>query len=42
MAQKLDRSYFGTGNRKTATGTNKKDTSGAAETVQKLVRSHFN
>lgn len=42
MAQKLDRSYFGTGNRKTATGTNKKDTSGAAETVQKLDRSHFN
>ena len=42
MAQKLDRSYFGTGNRKTATGTNKKDTSGAAETVQKLNRSHFN
>lgn len=42
MAQKLDRSYFGTGNRKTATGTNKKDTSGASETVQKLDRSHFN
>ena len=42
MAQKLDRSYFGTGNRKTATGTNKKDTSGAAETVQKLDRRHFN
>nr|DAR10788.1 MAG TPA: hypothetical protein [Caudoviricetes sp.] len=42
MAQKLDRSYFGTGNRKTATGTNKKDTSGAAGTVQKLDRSHFN
>ena len=42
MAQKLDRSYFGTGNRKTATGTNKKDTSGTAETVQKLNRSHFN
>ncbi len=42
MAQKLDRSYFGTGNRKTATGTNKKDTSGTAETVQKLDRSHFN
>ena len=42
MAQKLDRSYFGTGNRKTATGTNKKDTSGAAKTVQKLNRSHFN
>ena len=42
MAQKLDRSYFGTGNRKTATGTNKKDTPGAAETVQKLDRSHFN
>lgn len=42
MAQKLDRSYFGTGNRKTATGTNKKDTSGAAGTVQKLNRSHFN
>ena len=42
MAQKLDRSYFGTGNRKTATGTNKKDTSGAAETVQRLDRSHFN
>lgn len=42
MAQKLDRSYFGTGNRKTAIGTNKKDTSGAAETVQKLDRSHFN
>ena len=42
MAQKLDRSYFGTGNRKTATGTNKKDTSSATETVQKLDRSHFN
>ena len=42
MAQKLDRSYFGTGNRKTATGTNKKDTSGTAKTVQKLNRSHFN
>lgn len=42
MAQKLDRSYFGTGNRKTATGTNKKDTSGAAKSVQKLDRSHFN
>lgn len=42
MAQKLDRSYFGTGNRKMATETNKKDTSGAAETVQKLDRSHFN
>lgn len=42
MAQKLDRSYFGTGNRKTATGTNKKDTSGAAGTVQKLDRRHFN
>lgn len=42
MAQKLDRSYFGTGNRKTATGTNKKDTSGAAGTVQKLNRSYFN
>lgn len=42
MAQKLDRSYFGTGNRKTATGTNKKDTSGTAETVQKLDRRHFN
>lgn len=42
MAQKLDRSYFGTGNRKTATGTNKKDTSGTAGTVQKLNRSHFN
>ena len=42
MAQKLDRSYFGIGNRKTATGTNKKDTSGAAETVQKLDRRHFN
>ena len=42
MAQKLDRSYFGTGNRKTATATNKKDTSSAAETVQKLDRSHFN
>lgn len=42
MAQKLDRSYFGTGNRKTATGTNKKDTSGAVKTVQKLNRSHFN
>lgn len=42
MAQKLDRSYFGTGNRKTATGTNKKDTSGAAKTVQKLDRRHFN
>ena len=42
MAQKLDRSYFGTGNRKTAAGTNKKDTSSATETVQKLDRSHFN
>lgn len=42
MAQKLDRSYFGTGNRKTATGTNKKDTSGAAGPVQKLDRRHFN
>ena len=42
MAQKLDRSYFGTGNRKTATGTNKKNTSGTAKTVQKLNRSHFN
>lgn len=42
MAQKLDRSYFGTGNRKVTTGTNKRDTSGAAETVQKLDRSHFN
>lgn len=42
MEQKLDRSYFGTGNRKTATGTNKKDTSGAAKSVQKLDRSHFN
>lgn len=42
MAQKLDRSYFGTGHRKTAIGTNKKDTSGTAGTVQKLNRSHFN
>lgn len=42
MAQKLDRSYFRTGNRKTATGTNKRDTSGATETVQKLDRSYFN
>lgn len=42
MAQKLDRSYFGTGNRKVTTGTNKRDTSGAAKAVQKLDRSHFN
>ena len=42
MAQKLDRSYFGTGNRKTAAGTNKKDTSSVTGTVQKLDRSHFN